>query len=103
VSEFSTASWLPVLLTEGGIRGAKVVGATGFNNRTGEFMIFKSKAAVLATAGIFYMWMLDTEHAGCRQFPFPLCDGRRISHGMESRRGACFDGADNTADAGHGL
>ena len=24
--------------------------------------------AVLATAGDFYMWMLNTEHAGCRQF-----------------------------------
>jgi succinate dehydrogenase/fumarate reductase flavoprotein subunit len=56
------------LLTEGGIQGARVIGATGFNNRTGEFMIFKSKAAVLATAGDFYMWMLNTEHAGCRQF-----------------------------------
>jgi succinate dehydrogenase/fumarate reductase flavoprotein subunit len=56
------------LLTEGGIQGARVIGATGFNNRTGEFMIFKSKAAVLAAAGDFYMWMLNTEHAGCRQF-----------------------------------
>ncbi len=56
------------LLTEGGIQGARVIGATGFNNRTGEFLIFKSKAAVLATAGDFYMWMLNTEHAGCRQF-----------------------------------
>ena len=56
------------LLTEGGLQGARVIGATGFNNRTGEFMIFRSKAAVLATAGDFYMWMLNTEHAGCRQF-----------------------------------
>jgi succinate dehydrogenase/fumarate reductase flavoprotein subunit len=56
------------LLTEGGIRGARVIGATGFNNRTGAFMIFRSKATVLATAGDYYMWMLNTEHAGCRQF-----------------------------------
>jgi succinate dehydrogenase/fumarate reductase flavoprotein subunit len=56
------------LLTEGGIQGARVIGATGFNNRTGAFLIFKSKATVLATAGDFYMWMLNTEHAGCRQF-----------------------------------
>jgi succinate dehydrogenase/fumarate reductase flavoprotein subunit len=56
------------LLTEGGAQGAGVIGATGFNNRTGEFMIFKSKATVLAAAGDFYMWMLNTEHAGCRQF-----------------------------------
>jgi succinate dehydrogenase/fumarate reductase flavoprotein subunit len=56
------------LLTEDGRQGARVIGATGFNNRTGEFMIFKSKASVLAAAGDFYMWMLNTEHAGCRQF-----------------------------------
>ncbi|MGD9159627.1 MAG: FAD-binding protein [Desulfobacteraceae bacterium] len=56
------------LLTEDGQQGARVVGATGFNNRTGEFMIFRSKASVLAAAGDFYMWMLNTEHAGCRQF-----------------------------------
>jgi succinate dehydrogenase/fumarate reductase flavoprotein subunit len=56
------------LLTEGGIQGARVIGATGINNRTGGFLVFKSKAAVLATAGDFYMWMLNTEHAGCRQF-----------------------------------
>ena len=56
------------LLTEGGIHGARAIGATGFNNRTGEFMIFRSKATVLAAAGDFYMWMLNTEHAGCRQF-----------------------------------
>jgi succinate dehydrogenase/fumarate reductase flavoprotein subunit len=56
------------LLTEGGVQGAQVIGATGFNTRTGEFLVFHSKATVLATAGDFYMWMLDTEHAGCKQF-----------------------------------
>ncbi|HEX7474593.1 MAG TPA: FAD-binding protein [Dehalococcoidales bacterium] len=56
------------LLNDGGIQGGRVIGATGFNNRTGEFMVFKSKASVLAAAGDFYMWMLDTEHAGSRQF-----------------------------------
>jgi len=56
------------LLTEGGVQGARVVGATGFNNRTGEFMVFKSKAAVLATAGNFSLWMLNTELAGYNTF-----------------------------------
>ncbi|MBN1907361.1 MAG: FAD-binding protein, partial [Deltaproteobacteria bacterium] len=56
------------LLTEEGQQGARVIGATGFNNRSGGFMVFKSKATVLAAAGDFYMWMLNTEHAGCRQF-----------------------------------
>jgi succinate dehydrogenase/fumarate reductase flavoprotein subunit len=56
------------LLTEGGIQGGRVVGATGLNNRTGEFMVFKSKAAVLAAAGDFSLWMLNTELAGYNTF-----------------------------------
>jgi succinate dehydrogenase/fumarate reductase flavoprotein subunit len=56
------------LLTEGGIQGARVVGATGYNNRTGEFIVFKSKAAVLATAGDWSLWMLNTELSGYNTF-----------------------------------
>lgn len=37
------------LLTEGGKRGARVIGATGLDVRTGEFYVFNSKATVLAT------------------------------------------------------
>ena len=57
------------LLTEGGIQGARIVGATGFNNRTGEFMTFKCKAAVLATSGDSSLWLLNTELAGYNTFP----------------------------------
>jgi succinate dehydrogenase/fumarate reductase flavoprotein subunit len=56
------------LLTDKGVQGNRVIGAMGFNNRTGEFMVFKSKAAVISTASDFYMWILDTERAGSRQF-----------------------------------
>jgi len=56
------------LLTEGGIQGARVVGAMGFNNRTGEFMIFKSKAAVLCTAGNYGLFLLNTELSGYNTF-----------------------------------
>jgi succinate dehydrogenase/fumarate reductase flavoprotein subunit len=56
------------LLTKGGIQGSRVIGATGFNNRTGEFMVFKSKAAVLAAAGDFSLWMLNTELSGYNYF-----------------------------------
>jgi succinate dehydrogenase/fumarate reductase flavoprotein subunit len=41
----------------------------GFNDRTGEFMIFKSKAAVLATAGSNSLGFLNTELAGYTTFP----------------------------------
>jgi succinate dehydrogenase/fumarate reductase flavoprotein subunit len=56
------------LLTEGGVQGARVIGATGFSNRTGEFMVFKSKAAVLATASNYSLYMLNTELSGYNTF-----------------------------------
>jgi succinate dehydrogenase/fumarate reductase flavoprotein subunit len=56
------------LLTENGTQGARVVGATGLNGRTGEFMIFKSKAAVVATAGDWSLYLLNTELAGYNTF-----------------------------------
>jgi succinate dehydrogenase/fumarate reductase flavoprotein subunit len=52
------------LLTEGGKPGAKVIGATGVNVRTGEFYIFKAKATVLATAAPTRLWVFSTELAG---------------------------------------
>lgn len=52
------------LLTEKGVQGARIVGATGLNNRTGEFLIFKSKSAVLATAGAGSIWLISTELGG---------------------------------------
>ena len=52
------------LLTEDGVQGARVVGATGFSNRTGEFMIFKSKATILSTAGAGSIWNISTELCG---------------------------------------
>lgn len=52
------------LLTENGVQGSRVVGATGVNNRTGEFMIFKSRATILAAAGGGSMWLISTELGG---------------------------------------
>lgn len=52
------------LLTEGGIQGGRVIGATGLNTRTGEFMIFKSKAAIISTAGGGSIWMMNSELCG---------------------------------------
>ena len=40
------------LLTEGGKQGARVIGATGVNDRTGEFYIFKARAVVVSTGGV---------------------------------------------------
>jgi succinate dehydrogenase/fumarate reductase flavoprotein subunit len=56
------------LLTENGVQGGKVIGATGLNSRTGEFLVFKSKAAVLATAGNWSLYCFNTELAGYNAF-----------------------------------
>ncbi|MGD1117871.1 MAG: FAD-dependent oxidoreductase [Dehalococcoidales bacterium] len=52
------------LLTDKGVQGGRVIGALGFNNRTGEFMIFKAKATILAAAGGGSMWLINTELGG---------------------------------------
>jgi len=56
------------LLNEGGIQGARVIGATAFNNRTGEFFIFKSKATILSTARNQAIWVFSTENSGIQTF-----------------------------------
>ena len=52
------------LLNENGVQGARVVGATGLNCRTGEFLIFRAKAVILATAGAGSLWLMSMEHGG---------------------------------------
>ena len=52
------------LLNENGVQGARVVGATGLNSRTGEFMIFRAKAVILSTAGAGSLWLMSMEHGG---------------------------------------
>jgi succinate dehydrogenase/fumarate reductase flavoprotein subunit len=50
------------LLTEEGRQGGRVVGATGFNMRTGEFFIFKAKATIIAMGGESRLWYFSSEH-----------------------------------------
>ena len=52
------------LLNENGVQGSRVIGATGLNSRTGEFMIFRAKAVILATAGAGSLWLMSMEHGG---------------------------------------
>ncbi len=52
------------LLNENGEQGARVVGATGMNVRTGAFHVFKAKATVLAMATPERVWIFSTEHTG---------------------------------------
>ncbi|MBR2520688.1 MAG: FAD-binding protein [Oscillospiraceae bacterium] len=52
------------ILNEKGRQGARAVGATGINVRTGEFVIVKAGAVIISTAGAGHLWYLDMEHGG---------------------------------------
>ncbi len=74
------------LLTEGGVQGGRVIGATGLNNRTGEFMIFKSKATIISTAGGGSIWMMNSELCGMSSMMSRCASGD--GHIMAWRAGA---------------
>jgi succinate dehydrogenase/fumarate reductase flavoprotein subunit len=54
------------LLTEMGVQdgSGRVIGATGLNARTGEFMVFKSKATILCSSSSGSIWLINTELSG---------------------------------------
>jgi succinate dehydrogenase/fumarate reductase flavoprotein subunit len=56
------------LLTEGGKQGARVVGATAFNVRTGEFYVFKAKATIQAMSCHQRSWGFSSELTGLDSF-----------------------------------
>lgn len=77
------------LLTEGGKQGARVVGATGVNVRTGEFYVFKSEATILCTAMPLRLWVFSTELEGSASVhDDPNCAGD--GHAMAWNAGAAF-------------
>ena len=62
------------ILNENGVRGARAVGATGINDRTGEFVIVKAKTVIISTAGPGQIWNLDMEHGGhSTMYPRTTC------------------------------
>lgn len=64
------------LLTEGGKQGARVVGATGVNVRTGRFYTLLARSTILATARPFRLWVFSTELQGLASSFFdPNCAG----------------------------
>lgn len=74
------------LLTEGGVQGGRVVGATAVNNRTGEFLVVKAKATILSTAGNYSLFLLNTELSGYTTFRSRAMTGD--GHAMAWRAGA---------------
>ncbi len=67
------------LLNEGGTQGGRVVGATAFNIRTGEFYVFRAKATIHAMANNQRNWMFSSELTGLDGFePNNTGDGPAI-------------------------
>jgi succinate dehydrogenase/fumarate reductase flavoprotein subunit len=87
------------LLTESGKQGARVIGATGLNVRTGEFYIFKSRATVLSMGSAGALWVFSTELAGAFTEPAQTGDGSA----MAWRAGAEFDNQERSAPSSGGL
>ncbi|MFX1557101.1 MAG: FAD-dependent oxidoreductase, partial [Promethearchaeota archaeon] len=76
------------LLTEAGKQGAKVIGATGVNGRTGEFFIFKAKATILCMARPARVWLFSPGLPGISEFRPLQCTGD--GHAMGWKAGVEF-------------
>ncbi|MFX1588011.1 MAG: FAD-dependent oxidoreductase [Promethearchaeota archaeon] len=76
------------LLTEAGKQGAKVIGATGVNGRTGEFLIFKAKATILCMARPARVWLFSPGLPGISEFRPLQCTGD--GHAMGWKAGVEF-------------
>jgi len=77
------------LLNKDGKQGARVVGATGVNVRTGEFYIFKGKATVLSMFCPQRQWIFSTELRGLYSTHRP-CTDSGDGHAMAWKAGAEF-------------
>jgi len=82
------------LLNENGVQGARVIGATGLNSRTGEFMIFRAKAVIMSTAGAGSMWLMSMEHGGYSNMQSRAISGDGTA--MAWKAGAALTKMENT-------
>jgi succinate dehydrogenase/fumarate reductase flavoprotein subunit len=76
------------LLTEKGEQGRRVVGATGVNGRTGEFITFQAKATVLCMSRPTRIWLFSPGLPGISEFRPPQCTGD--GHAMGWKAGIEF-------------
>ena len=84
------------LLTENGQKGARVVGATAFDSRTGEFFVLEGRAVINCMAFHEANWLFSTELSGLPYFhPNIVCDGPAIAW----RAGAEFTMMEKSAPA----
>lgn len=76
------------LLTENGRLGGRVVGGVAVGTRTGEVLVFRSKATVLAMSRPTRLWLFIPELPGISEFRPPQCTGD--GHAMAWRVGCEF-------------
>lgn len=76
------------LLTESGVPGGRVVGATGVHCRTGAYVVVRAKAVILATSRPQRIWTFSSELRGLTTFRPPSCAGS--GYAMAWRAGAEF-------------
>jgi succinate dehydrogenase/fumarate reductase flavoprotein subunit len=89
------------LLTEGGKQGARVIGATGLNVRTGEFYTFKSKATIVGGARPQRVWTFMSEIIGSVSSTNPAAPGG--VHAMMWKAGVKFTHLETTVKDGGSL
>jgi succinate dehydrogenase/fumarate reductase flavoprotein subunit len=77
------------LLTEDGIQGNRVVGATALNTRTGRFFVFAGRASVLSMATPERLWIFSSEYTGLVGRDGPPANAGN-GHAMAWRAGAEF-------------
>ncbi|MFO1220152.1 MAG: FAD-dependent oxidoreductase [Burkholderiaceae bacterium] len=76
------------LLTAGGKTGARVVGATGVQARSGAFVVVRAKSVVLAMNRPQRIWTFSSELRGISTFRPPSCAG--TGYAVAWRAGAEF-------------
>lgn len=74
------------ILTEGGKQGAKAIGATGFDTRTGKFYVFNARSVVLSMARPSRVWYFSGSLPGVSDFRPLQCSGD--GHVMAWKAGA---------------
>lgn len=76
------------LLTEEGKQGTRVMGATGIDGRTGEFVVFKARSTVLGMSRPTRIWLFSPGMPGVSEFRPPQCTGD--GHAMAWEAGVEF-------------
>jgi succinate dehydrogenase/fumarate reductase flavoprotein subunit len=76
------------LLSESGIQGNRIIGATGIHTRTGKFYIFRSKTSIMCMSRPSRIWLFSASMPGLCEFRPLQCVGD--GHAMGWRAGAEF-------------